>query len=195
MCSHVPNKGEQMVRYYGHYSNVAVGMRVQETEDKKQAILMYFRKKNIPPDIVAEMDRAKRILGLNPEVQEFKVSYGAIPQDDQEIAILSRSMLEILQELASYIDVPEIHVIEQRAAPNLVDDKEMAGDIPHLLRVQSDSEKPADAFVAVQYRDHWFWIDDRDFTSKKMFSFLMFLFTLAETGTPQPAPVLTIPTG
>ena len=22
MCSHVPNKGEQMVRYYGYYSNV-----------------------------------------------------------------------------------------------------------------------------------------------------------------------------
>ncbi len=22
MCSHVPNRGEQMIRYYGHYSNV-----------------------------------------------------------------------------------------------------------------------------------------------------------------------------
>ena len=27
MCSHVPNKGEQMVRYYGFYSNVARGKR------------------------------------------------------------------------------------------------------------------------------------------------------------------------
>jgi hypothetical protein len=27
MCSHVPNKGEQMVRYYGHYSNVSRGKR------------------------------------------------------------------------------------------------------------------------------------------------------------------------
>jgi hypothetical protein len=25
MCSHVPNKGEQMARYYGFYSNVARG--------------------------------------------------------------------------------------------------------------------------------------------------------------------------
>ncbi len=25
MCSHVPNKGEQMIRYYGYYSNVARG--------------------------------------------------------------------------------------------------------------------------------------------------------------------------
>jgi hypothetical protein len=27
MCSHVPNKGEQMVRYYGYYSNVSRGRR------------------------------------------------------------------------------------------------------------------------------------------------------------------------
>jgi hypothetical protein len=27
MCSHIPNKGEHMVRYYGHYSNVSRGKR------------------------------------------------------------------------------------------------------------------------------------------------------------------------
>ncbi len=33
MCSHVPNKGEQMVRYYGHYSNVSRGRRKKENQD------------------------------------------------------------------------------------------------------------------------------------------------------------------
>ena len=33
MCSHVPNKGEQMVRYYGHYSNVARGKRKKQNQD------------------------------------------------------------------------------------------------------------------------------------------------------------------
>ncbi len=28
MCSHVPNRGEQMVRYYGHCSNVSRGRRI-----------------------------------------------------------------------------------------------------------------------------------------------------------------------
>lgn len=176
-------------------NSMAVGTRIQETKDKKQVTLMSFRKKDIDPDIVAEMDAVRKILGLNPRLQEFKVSYGALPKDDQEIAMLSRSMLEILQELASYIEVPDIHVAEQRVAPTLVDDTDISGGGPPLIRIQSHSGEPADAFVAVQYRDHWFWIDDRDFKSKKMFSFLMFLFTLAETGTPQPAPVLTIPTG
>jgi len=33
MCSHVPNKGEQMVRYYGYYSNVARGKRKEAGTD------------------------------------------------------------------------------------------------------------------------------------------------------------------
>ncbi|MBC8463475.1 MAG: transposase, partial [Deltaproteobacteria bacterium] len=40
MCSHVPDKGEQMARYYGHYSNVARGKRKKAgTEDKIPCIL------------------------------------------------------------------------------------------------------------------------------------------------------------
>ena len=33
MCSHIPNRGEQMVRYYGCYSNVSRGKRQQEGID------------------------------------------------------------------------------------------------------------------------------------------------------------------
>jgi len=33
MCSHVPNRGEQMVRYYGYYSNVSRGRRIKEEQD------------------------------------------------------------------------------------------------------------------------------------------------------------------
>jgi hypothetical protein len=34
MCSHVPNKGEQMVRYYGYYSNVGRGKREKQNWDE-----------------------------------------------------------------------------------------------------------------------------------------------------------------
>jgi len=33
MCSHIPNRGEQMVRYYGWYSNVSRGKRQKEGSD------------------------------------------------------------------------------------------------------------------------------------------------------------------
>ncbi len=33
MCSHIPNRGEQMLRYYGYYSNVSRGKRQKEGSD------------------------------------------------------------------------------------------------------------------------------------------------------------------
>ncbi|MAF33096.1 MAG: hypothetical protein CL941_03940 [Desulfobacter sp.] len=40
MCSRVPNKGEQMVFYYGHYSNVSRGRRKKaQTDDQTPYIL------------------------------------------------------------------------------------------------------------------------------------------------------------
>jgi hypothetical protein len=33
MCSYVLNRGEQMVRYYGYYSNVFLGEKQKETEE------------------------------------------------------------------------------------------------------------------------------------------------------------------
>jgi hypothetical protein len=33
-CSHVPNKGEQMVRYFGYYSNVSRRKRKQGSQDE-----------------------------------------------------------------------------------------------------------------------------------------------------------------
>ncbi len=34
ICSHVPDKGEQMVRYYGYYSNVSRGKRKKLDRDE-----------------------------------------------------------------------------------------------------------------------------------------------------------------
>ena len=107
----------------------------------------------------------------------------------------SRSMLEIFFELGSYIEVPEPHVDQKRTTANLAKDADVTAGVEPLIRVQSDTEEPEDAYVAVRYRDHWFSIDDRDLQSKRIFSFMMFLFSMAETGAPAQKPVLTIPTG
>ena len=65
---------------------------------------------------------------------------------------------------------------------------------PPLLRIRSGEAAPADAHVAVRYRNSWFWIDDRDVQSKVALTFLMFLFSLTEIGAAQAgAPLVTIP--
>ena len=176
-------------------ASAAMGMRIQRTKDKKQTALIIFRKKNIEPNIEAKIDAVRKLLGLNPELQKFKVVYGSLANDDREMAIQSRSMIEILGELAAYIDVPAEHVAERSATPAMVEEEAIAADIPPLIRVKSGSEEPDGAFATVRYRKYWFWIDHRDLKSKRVFSFLMFLFSLADSGTPRQAPVVTIPVG
>jgi hypothetical protein len=66
-------------------------------------------------------------------------------------------------------------------------------DRPHFT-VLSSCEKPKDCFTATHYRGHWFWIDDRDFESKRTMAYLMVLLALADTGAKEPVPFLTIQT-
>ena len=64
--------------------------------------------------------------------------------------------------------------------------------LPPLIRIHAEKSQPADAFAAVKYRDYWYWIDDRDFRSKGIFTFLMIIMTLAEKGENVQAPIVTI---
>ena len=175
--------------------SAAVGMRLQKAKEGQPANVLFFRKVDIAPEIAQEQNSVRQILGLDLERQNFTVLYGALATDDTEIAILTRSMLQILSELASYIEVPEIHVQEKRAPGNFAVAADIEAGVAPLLRVHNSLKPPEDAFVRIEYRGHWFWIDDKDFWSKRMFTFMMYLFTLAETGTPSQAPVLTIPAG
>ena len=67
--------------------------------------------------------------------------------------------------------------------------------IARLIKIHSAADRPENEFTAVRYRDHWFWIDDRDFKSKRTFTFLMILFSLMETGGREGLPLVTIPAG
>ena len=173
----------------------AVGMRIVKGKDKKETTVMFFHQKNITPEIEATLQEVNRLLGLKPGAKEIQVAYGLIPGSDREIAMITRSMLHIMIELAIQIDVPPQHVTEGQTIPSRVQidsDKEKIGQ---LIKVHSSPKKPKNAFTAVQYEDHWFWIDKRDFKSKRTFAFLMILFSLTETGGKEGLPLVTIPAG
>ncbi len=174
----------------------AGGMGMRVVRDKAtQTTTLFFRTRKsaaAPQDVAA----AERMLGITVIAPEYTVVYGSGRKDDQEIAILTRSMLEILLDMSAYIDVPDAHVAEKRASPGFSETNKASGGLAPLIRVHSAPERPPDSYVAIRYREHWFWIDDRDLASKGMFSFLMFLFTLSETGgAGQLSPVITVPAG
>jgi len=117
-----------------------------------------------------------------------------VPKDDKEIAMLTRSIYEILRDLSSNITVPDTHVTERRVSPTPEADLGPDGPIPSLIQISSSADRPEGAFVAVPYHGYWYSISDQDLRSKNMLSFIMYLFTFVETGSKEAAPILTIPT-
>jgi hypothetical protein len=170
-----------------------IGLRVKKTGDQTASFIVFGKKTT--PAIEADRIDVRKLLGLDPQSNEFSVVYGSVAANDKEIAILTRSMLEILSDLASYIDVPATDVEQKRTFPSLAPEFSNGAPLPPLMRILSSPQKPDDSFAAVPYRQEWYWIDDKDFASKKLFSFIMFLFTLTDTGDKQGAPIITVPAG
>jgi hypothetical protein len=107
--------------------------------------------------------------------------------------MVTRSMLEILIDLAASIDVPSSHVQEGRTTATKVFETDGPGGFRPMIRIQSGLQRPGDAFVATPYREHWFWVEDRDYASKMMFSFLLILMSLNDVDQGKGAPIITIP--
>jgi len=63
------------------------------------------------------------------------------------------------------------------------------------MRIRSSNGRPAAGSVSVEYRGHWFYIDDSDLSSKSTFSLLGQLFALQAGGGKAISPVLTLPIG
>jgi len=168
----------------------AVGMRVEEDKAKNQTAVMFFRRDDVPPEIVAKADEVRRLLKLPAAQQKFSLSYSPVRGTDNELTVNSRSMLQIMGAFASYLDVPEAHVKDRRASPSF---EKAASDTRQTVRIHSGKDKPAESYAAVHYRGYWFWIDDGDWQTKRALTAVMFFFTLADTGAPERLPLITIP--
>jgi len=144
-----------------------------------------------------QRDRLKiaEILGIEPGLDEYRLVFGQQASGPDEIAMLTRSILEMMVDLAMWIEVPPEHVASGRARPT-PDSKTMEefGYEP-MIRVHSSTERPSDAFVEVRYEGLWFWIDHDDFRSKRTLTFMQLMFSLAESGGGQKAPVVTVQAG
>ncbi|MFN9031546.1 MAG: hypothetical protein ACK54C_13610 [Betaproteobacteria bacterium] len=166
-----------------------MGFRVKATKDRQVAV-MFIRPPS--PESAASSRRIRELLGLDESGLEFRVESGSFPEDRNEIAILTRSILQVMIDLASVIDVPAADVAEGRVfSPQRSAEQQRL--FPPLLTVHHGPAAPRDAYVAVPYRNNWYWIDDRDQRSKQILSFLMVMFSLTEGAPSQGAPVVTIP--
>jgi hypothetical protein len=170
----------------------SLGMRI-ERRGPEEAVVMFFPSEGISAATSRDIQTVRDILKVDGGGRELSLTFGTVPRNRQEIAMLTRSMAEIFQEIAATIEVPAQDIEEGRANPAPPPpDNPSPWDQP-LVRVRAGAEQPPNAYAAVRYHGHWFWIDDRDLPSKTAFTFILVLFSLAETGSAPTAPVITIP--
>jgi len=163
----------------------AVALRIEQDNQKQERMIIAFHRKGITAETLEDVAELRRLLQLSPEGREFRLVFGATPANDLEVAVITRSPLQIMGMMSTCVAVPPEHIAEGRATPGLP----AAGP----LHIGCSRERPADAFTAVAYRDRWFWIDDRDLKTKRAFAMLLMLFTLGDTGQHEPLPLITIP--
>jgi len=134
--------------------------------------------------------RLIELLGLDPAARSFPLVFWFGDSSPNQIKVYTRSLFEILSSLAARISVPDDDVAAgqtygTRSAP--------VGALPTIAVKQV--LPPWSDFAAVEYHGTWYWVDNADYASKRVFSGLMLILNAVEkTGQPQ-LPVIAIPTG
>jgi hypothetical protein len=170
----------------------AFGMRVEEDKVKGSTGVVFFRRDDVSSDIAVKAAEIRRLLKMPPDREKFVLTYSPMRGGEDELAVNSRSMLQIMQAFASHIDIPGVHLKDRSAWPSR--ENAVTQDGPQqAVRIQSGREKPGDSFAAVRYRDYWFWVDNGDLYTKRALTVVMFIFTLSETGASEKLPLITIP--
>ena len=108
-----------------------------------------------------------------------------------DIAIATRSLFDLVEIMSAAVEVPEEDIKSGAAVE--YPPRGLMGD---RLRIAFAKTRPEHASVAVKNRGGWFYIDDRDQTTKRFFRMLgsIWTVTIAETSSKNSsAPLLTVP--
>jgi hypothetical protein len=148
------------------------------------------------PDYTGQVDELLALLGVpapgdRPARIVLPVSLALDGHDTGGIGITTRSVFDLLEILSGTVEVPE-----QDQAAGIALDYPPPGLVGRRLKVRYAESKPAQASVAVRYRDGWFYIDETDQPTKqffRLFTTLMSVNIAESAGRTSTAPVLTVP--
>ncbi len=173
----------------------SMALRIVKEGNDNETVVIFFYKEDVPPEIQERRDIATELLGVESEDDQVTVRYGLLPQADDEVALLTRSLLQMMIALSHFIEVPESDVEKGYTYPIVYQPGPEEEKLGKLMSIKSGPEKPEVYFVAVRYKSNWFWIDEADLNSKRTFTFLMVLFSIMESEESEGLPLITIPAG
>lgn len=167
----------------------AVGMQVEKNAEGELAMSLYFRAERVSPEILAKVEELRQLLQLSKDLVHIPLVYSPLYGGEHTLSVGTRSLMQLLGALAIGVEIPAEHRERAMTPPMAATDAER----PPLLAIRSGSSPPGRTFVATEYEGAWFWIEEGDWRSKRTFTSLLFLFSLASAGSGEAPPTITIP--
>jgi hypothetical protein len=146
---------------------------------------------------------------LTPGLSKYDLTVEALhpfpevyaPEGIANLDMETRSLLQVLYFVSQGVEVPPDHLdrklVRTTVAGDATDQTFDWQQVLHgLFKVSyAVGARPPDARIAVQYREHWFYIDEADQDTLTTFALLLELSRLELTGQTKEGPVLTLPIG
>lgn len=149
-------------------------------------------------DLAGDIDRLLQVLAIPAGAESIVLNAWDEERRQVRTPLRPRSLLGVLYFVANTIQPPPAHVdaglvrVARHADGSAFDWSALGAG---LIEIRSSASPPAQASIAIHYRDHWFYIDDRDADSKASFSLLQLLYSLQAGGGDGRMPLLTLPAG
>lgn len=148
--------------------------------------------------------RLRDLLNLNPKkysfgivdtassgIEQLRSESGQPTQafDDtnyDEIVLNNRSMMDVLYFASAYVQMPEVELARGHVRDRSLSDR-------NWISILVSPERPADAWLRIEYRGYWFYIAANDLKSRTSFGLLNALFDSIVGNVPGAKPLLTLP--
>jgi len=170
---------------------VHVVSRKLQPGENTHSLMLVLGGRRPTEEINVQVRELQELLGLDTALNEYVLSSGYPAREDNMIAVQTFSLMQMLAAVSARVQIPEQDLAEKRAIPGALNHAG-AGSLDNVT-VKSSAIPPDQAFASIRYRGHWFWIDDCDLETKRVFSFIMLAFTLLEDDQASSPLQLTIP--
>jgi hypothetical protein len=167
----------------------AIGFELGDKNSANKDIIFLLNKEGMTESILKKQKRAGDILDLESSRDRFRVVYAPFRSSPDTLTLQTRSVMQMLGAMAGFVEVPP------EMASSAGQGYDLSAGAFRPFRVYSGPERPERSFAAIMYRDYWYWIEDTDLESKRVFTLMLFLTTLTNSKADKNDAVLTIPTG
>jgi hypothetical protein len=191
-CRHFFEAGKLM-RHFQKRGDLRLGVTCKECkEEEPDEVSMQIAF----PDDCDEARRLAELIDADRQgsgyVKDLQLGFS----DKGELGVMPRSILSCMYYLSHGVQPPEEHIANRMVIDPVCSDEnkqEWRSIFSDLIVIRSCHFCPKDAYIAVKYRNYWFYIADCDLVSKKTFALLLQLYNLNAIVPKNRGPILSLP--